>query len=49
MDTSFVLQEELQLLQNENNEYIIENEIQIEGKSEQELARLLNSKSKDTI
>ncbi|KAI9306089.1 non-SMC mitotic condensation complex subunit 1-domain-containing protein [Cunninghamella echinulata] len=43
MDTSFVLQEEVQLLQNDNNDYIIENEIQIEGRSEQELARLLNS------
>ncbi|CAO3608092.1 unnamed protein product [Cunninghamella echinulata] len=43
MDTSFVLQEEIQLLQSDNNDYIIENEIQIEGKSEQELARLLNS------
>ncbi|KAI8092765.1 non-SMC mitotic condensation complex subunit 1-domain-containing protein [Halteromyces radiatus] len=42
MTSSFVLQEEIRLLQNDTSNYHIENEIDIEGQSEHDLARSLN-------
>jgi hypothetical protein len=44
MESSFVLQDEVRLLQSEASEYYIENEIDIESNTEQELAAALNSK-----
>lgn len=44
MESSFVLQDEIRLLQSDASEYYIENEIDIESNTEQDLAAALNSK-----